>query len=90
MTRPNPTSRNGGAGDSSPGARCLTEWFRQLDRYVRVARTFGCAAPNSRSARERALEDLMEIVAGHAPFVLHCTPLEVWLRDEAVVRPPAA
>jgi hypothetical protein len=90
MTPANPTSRNRGPGDSSPGARLLTEWFRQLDRYVRVARTFGRAASNSRSARERALEDLMQIVATHAPFVLQCTPLEVWLRDEAVVRPPAA
>ena len=89
MTPAQPTSRNRGAGDSSPGARLLTEWFRQLDRYVRVARTFGPAASNSRSARERALEDLMGIVTAHAPFVLQCTPLEVWLRDEAVVRPPA-
>ena len=90
MPSSNPTSRNSGPGDTSPGARLLTEWFRQLDRCLRVARTFGSGAPNSRSARERALEDLMGIVAGHAPFVLQCTPLELWLRDEAVVRPPAS
>lgn len=90
MPPSNPTSRSSGAGDTSPGARLLTEWFRQLDRCLRVARTFGSTAPNSRSARERALEDLMGIVAGHAPFVLQCTPLEIWLRDEAVVRPPAS
>lgn len=89
MTQTNPTSRSRGAGDSSPAARNLAEWFRQLDRFVRMARTFGPAAPNCLSARERVLEDLMGILGYHAPFVLHCTPLEVWLRDEAVVRPPA-
>jgi HEAT repeat protein len=78
------------AGDSSPAARNLAEWFRQLDRYVRMARTFGPAAPNSVVARERVLEELLGILKYHAPIVLHCTPLEIWLRDEAVMKPPAA
>lgn len=90
MTQTNPTSHSRGAGDSSPAARNLAEWFRQLDRSVRMARTFGPSAPNCLSARERVLEDFMEILGYHAPFVLHCTPLEIWLRDEAIVRPPAA
>jgi len=90
MTPTNATSHPRGAGDGSPAARNLAEWFRQLDRFVRMARTFGAAAPNCVSAREHVLEDFMEILGFHAPFVLHCTPLEVWLRDEAVVRPPAA
>lgn len=89
MTQDQPLSHSRGSGDGSPAARNLAEWFRQLDRYVRMARTFGLSAPNCLSARERVLEDFMEILGYHAPFVLHCTPLEVWLRDEAVVRPPA-
>lgn len=90
MTQNQPTTPARGAADSSPAARNLAEWFRQLDRYVRMARTFGPSAPNCLAARERALEDLLAVVGYHAPFVLHCTPLELWLRDEAVVRQPAA
>lgn len=89
MTQDKPTPRPREPGASSPATRNLAEWFRQLDRYVRMVRTFGPTAPNCQSARERVLEDFMEILGYHAPFVLHCTPLEVWLRDEAVVRPPA-
>ena len=76
MTSTNPTSHPRGAGDGSPAARNLAEWFRQLDRFVRMARTFGEAAPNRDAARERVLEDFMDILGYHAPFVLHCTPLE--------------
>ncbi|MCC6350720.1 MAG: HEAT repeat domain-containing protein [Candidatus Eisenbacteria bacterium] len=83
-----PASR--GTGDGSPAARNLAEWFRQLDRYVRMTCTFGPAAPNCTATRERVLEDFMEILGYHAPFAVHCTPLELWLRDEAIVRPPAA
>lgn len=90
MTQNQRTSHSRGAGDGSPAARNLAEWFRQLDRFVRMARTFGPTAPNCLSARTRLLEDFVEILGYHAPFVLHCTPLEVWLRDEAIVRAPVA
>lgn len=90
MTQPTSKTSPRGAGESSPVARNLSEWFRQLDRYVRMVRTFGVSAPNCLASRERVLEDFMTMLGYHAPFVLHCTPLEIWLRDEAVVRPPAA
>lgn len=90
MTQPSHRPAPRAPGDSTPAARNLSEWFRQLDRWVRAVRTFGGSAPTSVSTRERLLEDFMQQLEYHAPFVLHCTPLEIWLRDEAVVRPPAA
>lgn len=90
MSQPVPKPSARGSGESSPAARNLTEWFRQLDRYVRMVRTFGPGASTCVSARDRLLEDFVELLGYHAPFVLHCTPLEILLRDEAVVRPPAS
>ena len=87
QTQPPPTRQP--ASESTPAGRNMSEWFRQADRYVRTVRTFGSTSPNAVSARERAIEDLLGILDFHAPLTLHCTPLELWLGDEVVVRPPA-
>lgn len=89
MSQTTPRTSPRGADESSPAARNLSEWFRQLDRWVRMVRTFGAANPNTVAARERLLEDFLEQLGYHAPFTLHVTPLEIFLRDEAIVRPPA-
>lgn len=77
------------ASESTPAGRNMSEWFRQADRYVRTVRTFGDSSPNALSARERAIEHLLGVLDFHAPLTLHCTPLELWLGDEAVVRAPS-
>lgn len=40
--------------------------------------------------RERALEDMAEILQYHAPLLLRCSAVEIWLQDELVVRGPDA
>jgi HEAT repeat protein len=90
MTQSNPTAQKRQGGEATPAGRNLSEWFRQLDRFLRMVRTFGPSAPNSVSGREKVLEDFMGILRSHAPILLHCTPLEIWLCDEAIVHPPGA
>lgn len=86
-TQPPPSRQP--ASESTPAGRNMSEWFRQADRFVRTVRTFGDASPNALAARERAIEHLLGVLDFHAPLTLHCTPLELWLGDEAVVRAPA-
>ena len=40
--------------------------------------------------RERALADMAEILQFHAPLLLRCSAVEIWLHDELVVRGPDA
>lgn len=77
-------------GEKSPAARQLADWFRQLDRFVRATRTFGPDAPNVGPMRERLTEDLLQHIGFHAPLLLRCTALEIWLQDEIVVAGPEA
>ncbi len=81
-------SRPRRAGELSPAARQVSEWFRQLDRLVRASRIFGKDAASVLPMRERALEDLLGLLEYHAPLLLRCSALEIWLRDELVVRGP--
>lgn len=68
----------------------MADWFRQLDRFVRATRTFGPEAPNVGPMRERLTEDLLQHLGFHAPLLLRCTALEIWLQDEIVVAGPEA
>ncbi len=85
-----PGSRPRRAGELSAPARHVSEWFRQLDRLVRASRIFGKDAPSVLPMRERALEDMAEILQFHAPLLLRCSAVEIWLQDELVVRGPDA
>ncbi|MBI5170118.1 MAG: HEAT repeat domain-containing protein [Candidatus Eisenbacteria bacterium] len=57
---------------------------------VRASRIFGKDAPSVRPMRERAIEDLLGLLEYHAPLLLRCSAIEIWLRDELVVRGPGA
>lgn len=85
-----PGSRPRRAGELSAPARHVSEWFRQLDRLVRASRIFGKDAPSVLPMRERALDDMAEIIQFHAPLLLRCSAVEIWLQDELVVRGPDA
>lgn len=78
--------RGGAPGQQSPAARQVAEWFRQLSRLVRIARTYGPYAPLARQSRERLVQDLLPLLEYHAPLVLRLTSLEIWLRDELLMR----
>ncbi|MCC6649612.1 MAG: hypothetical protein IT348_00525, partial [Candidatus Eisenbacteria bacterium] len=57
---------------------------------MRATRTFGPDAPNVGPMRERLTEDLLQHIGFHAPLLLRCTALEIWLQDEIVVAGPEA
>ncbi len=77
-----------GAGRPGPAARNLAEWFRQVDRLLRSARTLGVDAGAVEVLRDQLVEDFASLLEYHAPLVLRVSPLEIWLRDELVVRAP--
>ncbi|MEO5987391.1 MAG: hypothetical protein ABIU54_02350, partial [Candidatus Eisenbacteria bacterium] len=77
------------SGQQSPAARQVSEWFRQLGRLVRIARTCGPYAPLARQARERLIHDMLPLLEYHSPLVLRFSPLEIWLKDELLVRAQA-
>ncbi|MFN8586677.1 MAG: HEAT repeat domain-containing protein [Candidatus Eisenbacteria bacterium] len=39
--------------------------------------------------RERVVEDMLGLLEFHAPLLLRCSAVEIWLRDELVVKGPA-
>lgn len=84
-----PEPRETVSGQQSPAARQVSEWFRQLGRLVRIARTCGPYAPLARQARERLVRDMLPLLEYHSPLVLRFSPLEIWLQDELLVRAQA-
>lgn len=81
--------RTAASGQQSPAARQVSEWFRQLGRLVRIARTYGPYASLARQARERLIQDMLPLIEYHSPLALRFSPLEIWLRDELLVRAEA-
>ncbi len=75
-------------GESSAAPRQVAEWFRHLDRLVRSSRTFGQDAANVLPMRERVVDDLLGLLEFHAPLLLRCSAVEIWLQDELVVKAP--
>jgi HEAT repeat protein len=85
MTPPS-TPRRTTPPRASAAANNLAEWFRQVERLVRVARARGADCDEAAPLIERLVESFAEIVEYHAPVVLRCSALEIWLRDELVLR----
>ncbi len=74
------------AGRLSPAALNLAEWFRQVQRLVALARQHGPADDRVTHVIERLVEEFAQLIEYHAPVSLRCTPVELWLRQELVVR----
>lgn len=75
-------------GEPTAAPRQVAEWFRHLDRLVRSSRTFGQDAANVLPMRDRVVDDLLGLLEYHAPLLLRCSAVEIWLRDELVVKAP--
>ena len=70
---------------TSPAAHNIAEWFRQVERLVRLVRAHGTDCAEAIRLTERLVESFAGLVEYHAPLVLRCSPLEIWLRDELVL-----
>jgi hypothetical protein len=82
---PNRVSKRVSPSRPSPAALNLAEWFRQAERLVRLVRARGAGCPEAVPLTEKLVESFAELVEHHAPMVLRCSPLEIWLRDELVL-----
>jgi HEAT repeat protein len=74
------------ASRSTPAALNTSEWLRQAARLVSLARARGPGHPEVVAHRERLVESLADLVRWHAPLVLRCSAIEIWLREEVVLR----
>ncbi len=72
----------------SPATRQMAEWFKELDHLVQTARSMGATSPQVIHQRDVLADTFVTLAEFHAPIVLRISPLEVWLRDELVVRGP--
>jgi HEAT repeat protein len=79
------TPRRTSPARASAAANNTAEWFRQAERLVRLARARGADDDEAAPLTERLVESFAELVEYHAPIVLRCSPLELWLRDELIL-----
>ena len=78
--------RPNNASKSSPAALNTAEWFRQVERLVRLARAQGPASPQVAALGAHLVEGFADLIEFHSPLVMRCSALEIWLRDELVFR----
>jgi len=83
---PVPTPASPRPSGVSPAARNLSEWWRQVDQLLRAARTLGPDAVPVEQQTAKLVESFMGFIGFHAPLVMSCTAVELWLRDELVIR----
>jgi hypothetical protein len=73
--------------DLTPAGQAAHLWFRQLARALRTCRLYKPDYPIVLQARERLFEPLTQAIASYGAWRFRITPSEIYLLDEAVVRP---
>ncbi|MBI1796040.1 MAG: HEAT repeat domain-containing protein [Candidatus Eisenbacteria bacterium] len=73
----------------SPAGQAAHLWFRQLARALKTCRLYRPDNPVVLKVREDLYEPLVAGLAGYGTWQFRITPGEIWLLDEAVVRPPS-
>ncbi len=81
----NRTQGHAPASRATAAARNAAEWFRQAERLVRLVRAHGACCDDAIPLTERLVESFADLVEYHAPIVLRCSPLELWLSDELIL-----
>lgn len=73
--------------DLSPESQSMAHWFRQLARGLRTCRLYERDNPIVVAIREKLFEEINDILREHGALPFRVTPVELFLREEAVVRP---
>jgi hypothetical protein len=74
--------------DLSPGGQMAAAWFRQLARALKTCRLYKRENPVCIQLRDLLYVELLENLETCGAWVFRTTPVEIFLLDEAVVRPP--
>jgi HEAT repeats len=76
-----------GKRELTPSAQMAAAFFRTLARTLKVARLYQSDNPVVDQGRKGLLAQLNEALLHHGPWRFRITPYEIWLNDEAVIRP---
>lgn len=73
--------------DLTPAGQTAHLWFRQLARALRTCRLYRSDSPMVAQIRQQLLQPLLRGIESHGVWSFRITPSEIFLLDEAVVRP---
>jgi len=73
--------------DLTPAGQTAHLWFRQLARALKTCRLYRQDNPIVIQIRDQLLEPLLRGIENHGVWSFRITPSEIFLLDEAVVRP---
>jgi HEAT repeat protein len=73
--------------DLTPAGQAAHLWFRQLARALRTCRLYRTDSPMVVQIRDQLLQPLIRGIESHGVWSFRITPSEIFLLDEAVVRP---
>jgi len=73
--------------DLTPAGQTAHLWFRQLARALRTCRLYRSDSPIVAQIRDQLLQPLLRGIELHGVWSFRITPSEIFLLDEAVVRP---
>src|SRR5262245_1797656 len=73
--------------DLSSGGQMAATWFRQLGRALKTCRLYKRENPVCIQLRDLLYTELLQHLDTCGTWVFHITPVEIFLLDEAVVRP---
>lgn len=73
--------------DLTPAGQMAHLWFRQLARALRTCRLYRPDSPMVAQIRNQLLQPLLKGIESHGTWTFRITPTEIFLLDEAVVRP---
>jgi hypothetical protein len=73
--------------DLTPAGQTAHLWFRQLARALKTCRLYRQDNPIVVQIRDQLLEPLLRGIESHGVWSFRITPSEIFLLDEAVVRP---
>ncbi len=74
--------------DLTPAGQAAHLWFRQLARALKTCRLYHPHNPVVAQVREQLFEPLIQAIESYGAWRFRITPSEIFLLDEAVVRPP--
>ncbi len=73
--------------DLTPAGQTAHLWFRQLARALRTCRIYRPDSPMVAQIREQLLQPLLRGIENYGVWSFRITPSEIFMFDEAVVRP---
>lgn len=74
--------------EMTPAGQASHLWFRQLARALKTCRLYRPDNPVVHQVRSSLYEPLVQGLDGYGAWRFRITATEIWLLDEAVVRPP--